>query len=287
MNRLVLIDAHPLAYRSYHSPGTRNLKNSAGRMSGAFYGFLRSYLTLRKRFSAAHFLFCFDSGRSWRNEVFAGYKTHAEEEKPNGFLIQLRDARRFLEALGVPCYSEPLLEADDLISVFACEWVKNLKENTAVVVSSDRDFFQLVSDKIMVYDDRAKKFFGPAEVEKESGVPLERFLMYKCLIGDVADKIPGVAGYGPVKARKFCIDSRLLLQGSSLETFYRNKRLMNLPRSPFQLTVPGAVKLGIAVEIKARFLALSIDEKPVTAIVGAQKLLDTYECKSIKPGDFF
>lgn len=285
--RLIVIDAHPLAYRSYHAPGTCNLQTSTGGLSGAFFGFLRSYLQLRTRFHGSPCVFCFDSGRSWRNEMFAGYKTHGEEDKPSAFLTQLNDARKFLVALGVPVFMEPMLEADDLIGVLASEWVANFKDHTAIIVSSDRDFWQLVSENIMLYDDRAKTFYGPDEVEKKTGVPLHHYLNYKCLIGDTADKIPGVPGYGPVKAARICHAPAMFLIGTDLDLLLRNSLLMTLPITVMQLHAKIAVRQRLHADTLHMFATLKRPMLPHTCNTSvAQALLDQYECKSLNLRDF-
>lgn len=284
--RLIVVDGNPLLYRSYHSPGTRNLKTSKGLMSGGFYGFLRSYLTLKKRFHHSPFIFCFDSGRSWRNDIFPGYKTHAEDPKPNGFLRQLEHAKDFLTLIGVPVYCVPMLEADDLISVFTCAWSRLLLKHTVIIVSSDRDFFQLINDSIMVYDDRAKKFYGPTEVNESIGIDCKYFLYYKCLIGDVSDKIPGVIGFGPVKAKKLCnlqadINFSLQLSERDIAVFQRNMELIRLPRSVKDLKSTNQIQYYLREEID------SLDDlkkvtynSDVALLKKAQELLDIYECKS-------
>ena len=239
MNRLVLIDSHPLLYRSYYSPGTRSLKTSTNILSGGFFGFIMSYITLRSRFPKSHFIFCFDSGASWRNKVYPAYKSHHPPGTLEGFDGQLSDIRSFIWALDIPTFIQSGLEADDLISVCACEWVSSKKDGTAVIVSSDRDFFQLVSEKISCYDDRAKTFYGPAEVEAKTGVKPKHIVNYKALLGDVSDNISGVYGYGPKKAALYAKHNHPneYLDADELPVFYKNTKLICLPQSLGELGV--------------------------------------------------
>lgn len=286
--RLVLVDAHPLMYRSFHSPGTRNLKTSTGLLSGGFFGFLRSYLALRKRLNPAFFVFCFDSGRSWRNNVFPKYKTHAEHEKPTGFFQQLDHVREFLSCIGVPVYMEPMLEADDLISIFSCGWIG--KYASSIIVSSDRDFFQLICKYTMVYDDRAKKFYGHEDIESIYNIHSSNFLYYKCLIGDTSDKIPGVPGFGPVKARRLCglewkPDIAYSLSGGNLRVFQRNMELIKLPRDVKDLRMSPDVKLRLRNGMNdIRNMSTYTDESLENR---AQELLALYECKAYTLEDFY
>ena len=292
--RLVVVDANPLMYRSFHSPGTRNLTTSTGMLSGGFYGFLRSYLALRKRFVSAHFVFCFDCGRSWRNDVFSSYKTHGTDTKPNNFSQQLGAVRTFLHAIRVPVFMELRLEADDLISLIACQWVQSNKNNSSIIVSSDRDFFQVVTPSIMVYDDRAKKFYGPAEVEESTGVQVGYFLSYKCMIGDVSDKIPGIRGFGKVKAAACVSNSAIenIFTREQQEIYDRNKRLIQLPKNIWELEAPKIKRDRINTRINkifSHFMSSPFDRKSLIEYMDhctAQKLLDDYECKSFRIGDF-
>lgn len=285
MTRLVVIDGNPVCYRAFHAPGTRRLQTSTGMKSGLFYGFLRTYLALKKRLPNSHFVLCFDAGRSWRNDACAEYKTHAEDGKPNGFSTQMQDVLSFLQCVGIPTFQEPMLEADDLISVLVSEWVKVY--NTAIVVSSDRDYFQLVSDNILLYDDRAKKFYGPKEVENLTGVKLQYFLNYKCLIGDKSDCLSGVYGYGPKRARLICKNPQQTLFGADLQIFERNRHLMQLPRSAEQLPLHTAERRRIRLTINRLFDALRTGyQSRVRDVRLAQELLNYYECKVYKAEDF-
>lgn len=284
MRRLVVIDGNPLAYRAYHSPGTRNLQTSTGVRSGLFYGFLRTYLALRKRLPGSHFVVCFDSTGSWRNTLCGEYKTQGDDGKPNGFLSQINAVQAFLRGVGVPLFKEPMLEADDLISVLASEWVKVAK--SAIIVSSDRDFFQLVSERILLYDDRAKKFYGPKEVENLTGVKIQYFLSYKCLMGDKADCLSGVYGYGPKRARMACKNPEQMLFGPDLQIFTRNKLLIKLPRTPEELHLHAAGRRRIRLMIGSLFHDFRYGLLRLADTAAAQDLLDSYECRVFTAHDF-
>lgn len=284
VSRLVVIDGQPIAYRAFHSPGTRNLQTTTGVPSGLFYGFLRTYLALKKRLPNSHFVICFDSGRSWRNDACAEYKTHAEDGKPNGFLGQLGDVQTFLHCVGVPIFKESMLEADDLISVLVSEWVKVSK--SAIIVSSDRDFFQLVSDTILLYDDRAKKFYGPKEVENLTGVKIQYFLSYKCLMGDKSDCLSGVYGYGPKRARMAAKNPEQILFGPDLQIFTRNKLLIKLPRSAEELHLHSAGRRRLRLMISSLFHDFQAGLHRVRDTLAAKELLDAYECKAFTVNDF-
>ena len=290
MNRLIIIDSHPLAYRAYYSPGTRKLKTSDGTLSGLFFGFIRSYITLQSRFPKSHFIFCFDSGASWRNKVYPAYKSHHPPGTLEGFDLQLEDLKTFIQALGIPTFIQSGLEADDLISVCACEWVASIKDGTAVIVSSDRDFFQLVSEKISCYDDRAKTFYGPAEVEAKTGVRPEHIVNYKALLGDPSDNIAGVYGYGPKKAALYAkyIYSEEYLDADELDIFFRNIRLINLPQSLGELGAylsRGGLQ-RISDKIEEAFELFQYHRLRVIDLFIQEELLVKYEVKTININSF-
>ena len=291
MNRLIIIDASPLAYRSYYASGTKNLKTSKGVLSGTFFGCLRSFVSLKARFPKSHFIFCFDSGDSWRNQIYKDYKTHDPVSKLKGFDEQLGDVYIFLEACGIPIFKQKGLEADDLISICACEWVACNEDSTSIIVSSDRDFFQLVSDDISCYDDRAKIFYGPKEVEAKLGVKPEDVVKYKALLGDKADNIAGIYGYGPKKSAHFAkhkFGYEDFLSSEQQDIFTINKELITLPRGMYCLTglisPPAWEKLD--AKISDAFSLFNGYQLRKINIAISTELLRKYEVKTIHISDF-
>ncbi len=286
--RLIAIDAHPLAYRAFFQPAYAPLKTSKGVSSGVFYGFLTSVLALQRRFVGSYFVFAFDSGKSWRNDIVSNYKHYGERARPIDFFSQLEHAKLFLTAVGYPVLAVSKLEADDILSVICSEWC-SFFSRTAIIVSSDRDFFQLVSDQILVYDDRQKKFFGPAEVRVSMGVVPEHFLAYKCLLGDVSDNLFGVASYGKVRAAKaapsiFPLSEQLSDEDAVI--FLRNMELMTLPRRCLDLRISRRAQAVFEKTITALFERWTQNKHVQLDPILAKKLLDMYECVSLNVLDF-
>lgn len=293
MNRLILIDGNPLLYRSYYAKGTSGLKTSRGELSGAFYGALRTFQALQNRFPKADYLFAFDRGLSGREKIFTGYKplsgTYTDNSKPPGFSKQLLHVQEFLRAMAIPVLTVNGIEADDLISVVTHEWIdeEDQQEFSVVIVSSDRDFLQLVSKQVLLYDDRAKCFFGPDDVESQFGVPVDRFVLYKSLIGDLADKIPPVEGYGPVRAKEAVLNDKFPKSGQKLKDFERNKDLIRLPKNSYAIqALTGVAQQKLESRIAEIFRGfLSGDYKSFHEDLNfdkAQEILNSYECKSLK-----
>jgi 5'-3' exonuclease len=291
MRRLVLIDGNPLLYRSFYSKGTSHLKTSRGALSGAFYGALRTFQAIQKRFPNSDFLFAFDRGLSGRDKIYPGYKPlsgqYESSAKPEGFTKQLLHVQEFLRAMAIPVFAVNGIEADDLISVASYGWVEQFPSRfSAVIVSSDRDFLQLVSPNVLLYDDRSKVFFGPDEVQTQFGVPVDKFVWYKALIGDSSDCIPSVPGYGPVRAKRAVLQGSMPTYKVLSAILRRNYDLIRLPKNSyeiFSLSSEGQQSLELAIADMFRYF-LSTSYKGLQKYLDfdrAQELLNEYECKSL------
>jgi len=133
---------------------------------------------------------------------------------------QFEKARRFLDAAGIPVYSKPGFEADDVIGTLA-----SLYKDDVVIVTGDRDILQLVDGRVKVFMPIAglatAKLMGEAEVIEKMGVPPSQIDDYKAFVGDSSDNYGGVPGIGPKTA------IALLEKYSSLDGVY--KHLKDLP----------------------------------------------------------
>jgi DNA polymerase-1 len=291
-SRLILLDGPPLIYRNYYSPGMRNLKTSNGMKSGAFYGFLHSLLVLKKRFEESYFFVTFDEGHSGRNEIFPSYKNNPEKSEP--LQRQFQDVKTFLASAGIPMYNKVPLEADDVISVTTHLWLQSHKLHNVFIVSSDRDYFQLVSERVLLCDDKAKTFYGPQEVENLTGVKPFNWLNYKCLRGDTSDKIPGIKGFtgkkgdkGDLRAIQECVLGIHAVPDEYRDEYRRNYALMRLPKTFTELkTVDASFAYVCQVTLDNYIRSMMNDEIPMNS-KNAQALLDKYECQSMKLEDFF
>jgi DNA polymerase I len=94
------------------------------------------------------------------------------------------------------------LEADDIIGYLANKFQAHEDTQKVTIMSADKDFLQLVSDKVHCYSPTKKKVYQPKDVLEEFGVSSYNFLNYKILMGDSSDNIPGITGLGPVKLVK-------------------------------------------------------------------------------------
>lgn len=204
-NRFSLfIDGNSLAWRQHANPQLSRFTTGDGRKSGVFFGFLRTTRKLVERFKPEKLFVVFDGGGTYtgRKLIYPGYKASRRSTSPDSFVqqcsSQLSDLRKVLRSLGARVARYKDVEADDLIALYARLWAAG-EGCMSAIVSSDRDFFQLVSPSILVYDDRASKAYDVKTVKKVLGVSPELVSYYKALVGD-SDDIKGIPGYGPSKA---------------------------------------------------------------------------------------
>ncbi len=228
--RLYLVDGSAYIFRAYHAlpPLTRK---SDGMPIGAVSGFsnmLYKLLTdMVELHDPTHFAVIFDySSKTFRNEIYSEYKANRppppEDLRPQFALV--RDATR---AFNAPCIEMEGYEADDLIATYAREVERQGGET--VIVSSDKDLMQLVSDKTTMFDPMKNKLIGPDEVVEKFGLGPDHVIDIQALAGDSSDNVPGVPGIGVKTA------AQLISEYGDLETLLarageikQNKRRENL-----------------------------------------------------------
>jgi len=212
--RLFLLDAFALIYRAYFSFIRAPRVNSKGFNTSAAFGFTTTLLDLIKREKPTHIAVVFDtSAPTERHEVLLDYKAN-REEMPDDIRSNLSYIRRIIEALNIPILESDGYEADDVIGTLATK--AQAEGYTTYMVTPDKDFGQLVTDRIIMYKpgrggDPPEKL-GPKEIRERWG--LERTEQVKDilgLMGDAVDNIPGIPGIGEKTAMK------LVQQFGSLE----------------------------------------------------------------------
>ncbi|MCK5581022.1 MAG: DNA polymerase I [Candidatus Omnitrophica bacterium] len=211
-SRLFLIDAHALCYRSYFA--IKGLATSKGQATNAVYGFISTLKKILRDYEPTHMAVCFDvKARTHRQEKFEEYKIH-RPKMPDDLITQLPLIKEVVEAYNLPIFELGGFEADDIIATI----VENIKKDNleVVIVSDDKDMFQLVGDKVKVFSARKDKIFDAQEIEEMLGFKPTTIPDYIGLAGDKSDNIPGVNGIGQVSARK------LINQFGSLERIFDN-----------------------------------------------------------------
>ena len=211
--RLYLIDGSAYIFRAYHAlpPLTRK---SDGLPIGAVSGFcnmLYKLLTdMKDEHDPTHLAVIFDySAKTFRNEIYPEYKANRppppEDLRPQFPLV--RDATR---AFNLPCIEMEGFEADDLIATYARQVEADGGET--VIISSDKDLMQLVSDKTSMFDTMKNKKIGPDEVVEKFGLGPDHVIDIQALAGDSTDNVPGVPGIGVKTA------AQLIEEYGNLET---------------------------------------------------------------------
>jgi DNA polymerase-1 len=201
--RIFLLDGHSLAYRAFFALPA-SLATSTGQVTNAVYGFTSMLIKLLAEERPDLVAVAFDHGPpTVRLEKFPEYKA-GRRETPADFTSQLGLIDEVLDALAIPVIRVEGHEADDALGTLA---VRSAEEGIdAVLVTADRDFFQLVRPGIRVmYNRRGISdilLMDEAAVEDRYGIPPERYLDYVALKGDPSDNIPGVPGVGEKTAAK-------------------------------------------------------------------------------------
>jgi DNA polymerase-1 len=215
--RLFLLDGHSLSYRAFFAlPET--LATSTGQVTNAVYGFTSMLIKLLTEERPDRIAVAFDLGTpKARLERYAEYKA-GRRETPDAFRQQLGLILEVVETLRIPLVSHPEQEADDLIATLALRAVEQGME--VVIVTADRDFFQVVRPGISVMFNRRGisdivKYDVDAVTER-FGLPPEKYLDYVALKGDTSDNIPGVPGVGEKTA------SQLIQQYGSVEELLKH-----------------------------------------------------------------
>jgi DNA polymerase-1 len=201
MPTLTLIDGSGFIFRAYHA--IPHLSTTKGVPTNAAYGFTNMLLKALREHEPTHVALVFDAGRrSFRTEIDPQYKAN-RPEAPDDLASQFPLVRDVARALAVPIVEEPGVEADDVIGTLACR--AREKGWDVVVVTGDKDFAQLVDEKLSLYDPMAEASgrggrTSPAEVEKKLGIRPDQVVEYMAILGDKIDNVPGIPGIGEVTA---------------------------------------------------------------------------------------
>ncbi len=215
--KLFLLDAYALIFRAYYAFISNPMTNSKGMPTSTVFGFTLALEELLRKEDPSHVAVVFDPpGPTFRNEMYEEYKAN-REATPEDIKQAVPYIKKLIEGFNIPVIEEPGYEADDVIGTMA---TKAAKEGyTVYMMTPDKDFAQLVSDRIFMYKPArgggAPEILGLKEVQ-------EKFLVEQpgqvvdilALWGDASDNIPGAKGIGEKTAKK------LIAQYHSVEGIY-------------------------------------------------------------------
>ena len=196
---LLLMDGAALAYRAFYA--IQNLSTRAGQPTNALFGFIRMANQLAAQWHPTHRAVVFDAGLPVaRMTLLPSYKQQ-RPPMPDELRSQFPLIEEFLRRAGIPALRVEGEEADDTMASFATLATAEAAET--LLATSDKDLFQLVSDRVAIVSPTATGArMGPAEVLEKMGVPPQGIIELLALTGDTVDNIPGVPGVGPKTAAK-------------------------------------------------------------------------------------
>ena len=203
---LMVIDGHSLAFRAFYALPVDSFVSPDGQHTNAIHGFISMFLGLLKKENPTHVAVAFDISRfSFRTRIYPEYKA-TRGETPSEFIGQVPLLQEALAAMGVVTITKEDYEADDILATLAHQAGENGFD--VLVVSGDRDTFQLVNDRVTVLYPSARgvaelKRYTPSAVEERYGVPPHKYPDVAALVGETSDNLVGVDNVGEKTAVKW------------------------------------------------------------------------------------
>jgi 5'-3' exonuclease len=253
-----LIDASPYIFRAHFSLPS-SIKSPDGARMGATYGFASFLLKLFADERPTHLAVAFDRDLkgSFRNDFFPAYKAQRDDPPPE-IVAQIDPCLEVARALGTAAFIDDRFEADDLIGTLLAPLVE--QGHGGVIVTSDKDLAQLVSDRVALLDFAKGERYDAAAVKEKFGVRPDQVVDLLALAGDPVDNIPGVAGIG----RKTAAD--LLAAFGTLEALYsRLEELRASARIRGARTLYAKLKENRDIAFLSQRLATVATDAPVSA----------------------
>jgi DNA polymerase-1 len=189
--RLFLVDGSNHAFRVQFALPPQHA--SDGFPTRVLYGFTLLFQKMMRTYRPDYVAVSFDHGKSFRHQVYGDYKGH-RREMPEDMRRQWEYLPKLVEAFGYQCVMAPGFEADDVLGTLARRFASD--DVHVFIVTSDKDFGQLVDDRVFLVDDTKGQVLGAPEILEKTGVPPERMIDALALSGDTSDNIPGVPGIG-------------------------------------------------------------------------------------------
>ncbi len=233
---LVLVDGSSYLYRAFHALPPLSTKD--GRPVGAIRGVISMLNKLADSTAAERMVVVFDaSGKTFRDDMYPKYKAN-REKMPDELRAQIEPLHAIIQALGFPLLVVPGVEADDVIGTLA----KRAEANgeSVLISTGDKDFAQLVTDKVTLVNTMNDTAMTPIEVKKKFGVPPCSIIDFLALTGDSVDNVPGIPKCGPKTAAKWLNSHGTLddvianagtIAGKIGDTFRKNMHVLPLSRA--------------------------------------------------------
>ncbi len=218
MKKIVLVDGNNLLFRSYYATAyTGNImRNKEGFPTNGVYGFVNMINKIISEEKPEYMMVAFDIGKTFRHEKYERYKD-GRRETPDDLKVQFPVAKKILTAMGIKYLECAGYEADDIIGTISM-WCEKDPEYEALIVSSDKDLLQLISDETVVKLLKTKDYvwMDKKTFNDTYGFDPIHMIDLKALMGDSSDNIPGVKGIGEKGAIK------LVSEYKTIDNIYEN-----------------------------------------------------------------
>ena len=214
---IILIDGHSIAFRAFYAlPDTLVTKD--GFPTNVIHGFLMMVSKLVKEYDSEKIIITWDiSKKTFRSELYSDYKGN-RSSAPDEFKLQVKTLQELLVKFNIPQVSKEGFEADDVLGTLSKKL--NDKNKEVMIVTGDRDSFQLISDKTKIlYTKRGisdTQLFNEKEFNEKYVIKTNQYIEYLALKGDPSDNIPGLPGVGEKTA------INLLLNYENINNIYKN-----------------------------------------------------------------
>lgn len=219
-DRMILIDGNNLLFRMFFGIPNK-IYDSEGVLIHGIVGFVGSLLKTIKEYEPNYLAVIFDSevpsekfeDINYKKNRIMDYSNVPDEENP---FSQLPDIKKCLRYMGISYIEKEKCEADDVIATICKSYKNDMQE--IIVVSTDKDYFQLIDDKINVLCPRGKNsiLYNTTMIKERFGILPNQYICYSSMVGDKSDNIPGISGIGKVTA------SKLINKYNDIENIYKN-----------------------------------------------------------------
>lgn len=212
-NKLILgIDFNNVMYASYYTP---ELINTKGINVNAVKGFFFKLKNLKEYLNPDYIVICNDLGRekTFRKKIYSGYKSN-RQATPSSIGEQFAYGMQIIQALGYPIINNDNYEADDILGMLS-RYAMDNKMNM-IIASSDRDFYQLVTDQVHIFSMKYKEIIDKGWIYNKYHLTPEQLIELKGIVGDKSDNIPGAFGIGESTGLE------LIQRWGSIEAMYKN-----------------------------------------------------------------
>jgi len=221
----LIIDGSNLFYRGYY---IGNMVDKDGKKVNGIFNFMKMLNLLLVKFRPQYCIITWDLGKSRARysiypEYKAGRRSSLTKKQLENISWQVGTIKFVLKALPVKQVEVMDVEADDIMG-----YLSKKTKGSKIIVSNDHDLLQLVSKDTSVYIPKTAKVVSDKNIESFLGIPRDRYVLYKAIVGDSSDNIKGINKMGPVKTKQLLSGDEVVLNTEWDEIIKRNLDLMDI-----------------------------------------------------------